>query len=39
LQETHTDLVCLIYPVADSAVAGLPRISGGDWVEHRLMRS
>lgn len=26
---------CLIYPVAARAVDGLPRIVGGDWVEHR----
>jgi gamma-glutamylcyclotransferase (GGCT)/AIG2-like uncharacterized protein YtfP len=26
---------CLIYPVSEAAVAGLPRIDGGDWVVYR----
>jgi gamma-glutamylcyclotransferase (GGCT)/AIG2-like uncharacterized protein YtfP len=26
---------CLMYPVAATSVEGLPRIEGGDWVEHR----
>jgi len=29
---------CLLYPVADSAVAGLVRIDSGDWVEYRRAR-
>ncbi|SAL66655.1 gamma-glutamyl cyclotransferase [Caballeronia peredens] len=32
-------LDCLIYPVAAASVAGLPRIEGGDWVEHRTTRA
>ncbi|PWK37601.1 gamma-glutamylcyclotransferase family protein [Cupriavidus plantarum] len=31
-------LPCLLYPVADSAVAGLARIDSGDWVEYRRAR-
>jgi gamma-glutamylcyclotransferase (GGCT)/AIG2-like uncharacterized protein YtfP len=27
---------CLMYPVAAHSVDGLPRIKGGDWVEHRV---
>ena len=27
---------CLLYPVAAHSVDGLPRIEGGDWVEHRV---
>lgn len=30
---------CLIYPVAATAVEGLPRIEGGDWVAHRAARA
>lgn len=29
---------CLLYPVADSAVAGLARIESGDWVDYRRAR-
>ncbi|MBV8158810.1 MAG: gamma-glutamylcyclotransferase [Dyella sp.] len=29
---------CLLYPVADSAVLGLVRIDGGDWVAYRRAR-
>lgn len=29
---------CLLYPVADSAVAGLARIDSGDWVAYRQSR-
>jgi hypothetical protein len=29
---------CLYYPVAAHAVAGLPRIAAGDWVQHRRER-
>lgn len=29
---------CLLYPVADAAVAGLARIDGGDWVVYRKAR-
>lgn len=29
---------CLMYPVADSAVAGLARIDSGDWVAYRRAR-
>ena len=29
---------CLLYPVADSAVAGLARIDSGDWVAYRRAR-
>lgn len=29
---------CLIYPVSESAVEGLPRIDGGDWVVYRRGR-
>ncbi|WP_354685214.1 gamma-glutamylcyclotransferase family protein [Cupriavidus necator] len=29
---------CLLYPVADSAVAALPRIDSGDWVAYRRAR-
>lgn len=29
---------CLLYPVADAAVAGLQRIDGGDWVAYRHAR-
>ncbi|WP_244815816.1 gamma-glutamylcyclotransferase [Caballeronia sp. Lep1P3] len=32
----HVD--CLVYPVEASAVEGLPRIEGGDWVAHRFAR-
>ena len=28
-------VTCLLYPVADGAVAGLPRIDSGDWVAYR----
>ncbi|WP_250472505.1 gamma-glutamylcyclotransferase family protein [Caballeronia sp. GAFFF1] len=35
-EATHVD--CLIYPVTASAVQGLPRIEGGDWVAHRAAR-
>ncbi|WP_232316653.1 gamma-glutamylcyclotransferase family protein [Candidatus Burkholderia verschuerenii] len=38
LEDAHTDIDCLIYPVAESAVNGLTRIEGGDWVEHRISR-
>ena len=31
-------LDCLLYPVADSAVAGLARIDSGDWVAYRQAR-
>ena len=31
-------LDCLMYPVADGAVTGLPRIDGGDWVAWRRAR-
>ena len=29
---------CLLYPVADAAVLGLPRIESGDWVAYRKSR-
>ncbi len=29
---------CLLYPVAESAVEGLARIDGGDWVAYRRAR-
>jgi len=29
---------CLVYPVSDAAVQGLPRIDHGDWVKHRRAR-
>ncbi|CAG2133669.1 gamma-glutamylcyclotransferase family protein [Cupriavidus numazuensis] len=29
---------CLLYPVADAAVTGLPRIDSGDWVAYRKAR-
>jgi len=29
---------CLLYPVADAAVAGLARIDSGDWVAYRKAR-
>ena len=29
---------CLLYPVADAAVAGLARIESGDWVAYRQAR-
>lgn len=29
---------CLMYPVAAHSVDGLPRIEGGDWVEHRIRK-
>jgi len=35
-EATHVD--CLMYPVTASAVQGLPRIEGGDWVTHRAAR-
>jgi gamma-glutamylcyclotransferase (GGCT)/AIG2-like uncharacterized protein YtfP len=38
LQDTHSDVICLMYPVSDSAVVGLPLIPNGDWVEHRARR-
>jgi gamma-glutamylcyclotransferase (GGCT)/AIG2-like uncharacterized protein YtfP len=31
-------VACLLYPVADSEVAGLPPVPGGDWVAYRRMR-
>lgn len=31
-------VACLLYPVADAAVATLPRIDGGDWVAYRRAR-
>jgi gamma-glutamylcyclotransferase (GGCT)/AIG2-like uncharacterized protein YtfP len=34
--EQHVD--CLLYPVAAHSVDGLPRIEGGDWVEHRARK-
>lgn len=36
-EATYVD--CLMYPVTTSAVEGLPRIEGGDWVAHRFARS
>lgn len=44
VSEEHTVLLhgqavaCLLYPVAEAAVAGLPRIDGGDWVAYRKSR-
>lgn len=32
-------LVCLFYPVTESAVQGKPEIASGDWVAHRRSRS
>ena len=29
---------CLVYPVGEDAVEGLPRIDNGDWVVYRLSR-
>jgi gamma-glutamylcyclotransferase (GGCT)/AIG2-like uncharacterized protein YtfP len=29
---------CLVYPVSDAAVQGLPRIDNGDWVRYRQSR-
>lgn len=29
---------CIVYPVNEAAVAGLPRITGGDWVNYRRSR-
>ena len=34
---THA-IDCLVYPVSDDAVEGLPRIDGGDWVIYRRAR-
>ncbi|WP_454721388.1 MULTISPECIES: gamma-glutamylcyclotransferase family protein [Cupriavidus] len=31
-------VTCLLYPVAEAAVAGLPRIASGDWVAYRRER-
>ncbi|WP_427309923.1 gamma-glutamylcyclotransferase family protein [Cupriavidus sp. H39] len=31
-------LACLLYPVAEAAVATLPRIDSGDWVAYRRAR-
>lgn len=31
-------VTCLLYPVAEAAVLGLPRIEGGDWVAYRKSR-
>jgi len=31
-------MTCLLYPVAEAAVAGLPRIESGDWVAYRRAR-
>ncbi|UIF84927.1 gamma-glutamylcyclotransferase [Cupriavidus sp. UYPR2.512] len=31
-------VACLLYPVAESAVATLPRIDSGDWVAYRRAR-
>ncbi|NOV26325.1 gamma-glutamylcyclotransferase [Cupriavidus necator] len=31
-------LACLLYPVAEAAVATLPRIDSGDWVTYRRAR-
>ncbi len=31
-------VMCLLYPVADAAVAGLARIGSGDWVAYRRAR-
>ncbi|MNT60340.1 hypothetical protein D3C72_1979160 [compost metagenome] len=31
-------VACLLYPVADAAVATLPRIDSGDWVAYRRAR-
>lgn len=31
-------LACLLYPVAQHTVAGLPRIESGDWVAYRRAR-
>lgn len=36
---TKDRIDCLIYPVAASAVSGLPRIESGDWVTHRATRA
>ncbi len=30
---------CLLYPVGEDAVAGLPRIASGDWVAYRRARA
>lgn len=30
---------CLLYPVAEEAVRGLPEIEGGDWVAYRRARA
>jgi len=32
------EIECLIYPVSDAAVKGLPRINSGDWVSYRGSR-
>lgn len=31
-------VTCLLYPVGEDAVAGLPRIASGDWVAYRRAR-
>ena len=33
------DIDCLVYPVSEEAVEGLPRIDNGDWVAYRKSRS
>lgn len=44
VRQSHTvavdgaPMACLLYPVADSAVAGLARIVSGDWVSYRQSR-
>ncbi|MGC7403458.1 gamma-glutamylcyclotransferase family protein [Pandoraea pneumonica] len=30
---------CIVYPVNEAAVAGLPRIAGGDWVDYRKSKT
>lgn len=39
LEDAHTEIDCLIYPVSVAAVRGLPSIDGGDWVEYRVSRA
>lgn len=38
VQREGGSVTCLLYPVAETAVAGLPRIDSGDWVAYRRAR-
>jgi gamma-glutamylcyclotransferase (GGCT)/AIG2-like uncharacterized protein YtfP len=39
VENTRGPVDCLIYPVSVTAVQNMPRIDGGDWVEHRAARA